>query len=96
MSNGATLNLPARVTVSRVLSSRYSDNLRPESWDDRREGSDEVVTSDQQQLKLWSDGGQSPPKPGWIILLTDGSATSGFKWTLYSIPPRTPMKAVQA
>ena len=80
------VSLPKRVIVSRVLESRYPEHRRPESWDERRAGTDVVLSSEQEQLKLWSDGGQSPPKAGWTIVLTDGSPAQGFKWTLYSVP----------
>ena len=74
-----------RVRVASIISSRYPDGFRPASWDERRDGVDLVRTIDGKELRLMSDGGQSPPKPGWEILLTEGDAHHGFRWTLYGI-----------
>lgn len=78
--------LPRRVRVGEVLRSRYADSGRPLSWDLRKEGIDEIQSSDGEALKLFSDGGQSTPKPGWTILLTEGNPNTGYRWTLYGIP----------
>lgn len=77
--------LPVRVTVDALLSSRYPDGLRPDSWDDRVAGND-LIKAGGKTIKLRSDGGQSPPQPGWVILLTEGDGSSGYLWTLYGIP----------
>lgn len=79
--------LRKRVTVKKVLSSRYSNSSRPQSWDDRKEGIDCIRTTSGEEIKLYSNGQQSTPKEGWVILLTDGSEDKGFSWTLYGIPP---------
>jgi hypothetical protein len=80
-----SIHLPMRVVVKEILDSRYPpDHNRPDSWDDRLEGLD-LVQTDFGQIKLLSDGGQSPPKSGWVILLTGGDNEKGFFWTLYGI-----------
>lgn len=79
---------PRRVTVGRVIASRYSDEQaaeRPFVWDERRDGVDTIETTDGEVLELWSEGMQSPPKPGWVILLRDQVA-DGCSWTLYALP----------
>lgn len=78
--------LPAEVQVEELLSSRYSSGERPASWDERQAGEDLVRTSEGQTLKLWSEGGQSPPRCGWRIILRSGTKESGYRWTLYSLP----------
>jgi hypothetical protein len=92
----------ARVQVAELVSSRYeaaADSLcepengrscsaRPLSWDERVGGVDIVTTVGGDSIKLFSSPMQSPPKPGWVILLTGGNSTDGYTWTLYGIPPR--------
>lgn len=73
---------PRRVKIRSVIRSRYEvrgDNrftigTKPLSWDQRIAGVDEVVTETGEQLRLFSNGGQSTPAPGWELLLT-GYAT---------------------
>ena len=82
---------PFRTTVSSVLQSRYGSDLpqgssRPSSWDDRKDGVDVVVTDSGETLRLYSDGQQSVPQKGWVILVTSGNNTSGFHWTLFGMP----------
>ena len=77
---------PQRIEVAEVVSSRYADNVRPSSWDLRKPGVDLIRTSEGRTIKLASDGGQSPPQPGWVILLTGGDANAGLTWTLYGMP----------
>jgi len=79
-------NLPVRLTVGEIVSSRYPDNKRPESWEARRAGLDVVRTEDGRTLRLASDGGQSPPQPGWVIMVTEGDLDAGYRWTLYGLP----------
>ena len=79
--------LPRRVIVKRIVSSRYAENLRPLSWDERKEGEDTIESGDGATVKLLSDGQQSPPKPGWVLLLTSGDDSVGYRWTLYGIRP---------
>lgn len=92
MSSSGTNGLK-RVTVSEIVSSRYPSNTRPEKWDERRSGVDTIRTSDGQILKLLSDGQQSPPLPGWSILLRGGDDVRGFEWTLYGIPQGCEVRA---
>lgn len=79
--------LRKRVTVKKVLSSRYATSSRPSSWDERKDGIDCIRTTSGEEIKLLSNGQQSTPKEGWVILLQDGSEEKGFTWTLYGIPP---------
>lgn len=92
----------ARVQVAELVSSRYEAAAaaccgpakergcaaRPLSWDERVDGVDVVKTVGGDSIKLFSSSMQSPPKPGWVILLTGGNSTDGYTWTLYGIPPR--------
>ena len=76
--------------VSELISSRYDGvtaSRRPNSWDERRAGVDEIRVPDGRVIKLVSSAMQSPPKPGWVIVLTDGNASDGYFWTLYGITP---------
>lgn len=82
----STADLPERVTVTAIVSSRYRGHVRPQSWDDRKAGVDTIQTSDGRTLKLQSDGQQSPPQVGWVILLSGGDDISGYLWTLYAMP----------
>ena len=87
-------SLPIRVQVAEQIASRYSTSPvagRPVSWDDRFPGIDVVRTEDGRTLRLASDGQQSCPASGWVILLSDGDAERGYRWTLYGLPAhRTP------
>lgn len=76
--------LPARLRVVKLLESRYQSGSRPLSWDERRAGVDVILTEDGKTIRLASDGQQSPPQPGWTILVSDGN-TEGYTWTLYGI-----------
>ena len=83
--------LPARIQVSQLVSSRYDDlyaqgllaDRRPSAWEMRRTGIDLVVDADGRIFKLQSGGQQSPPQPGWVIVLRGGSAEQGYEWTLH-------------
>jgi hypothetical protein len=79
-------NKPFRVQVAELISSRYLDGKRPLSWDNRCAGIDVVRSTDNKVIKLMSDGGQSPPQPGWIILVRPQDSEP-YAWTLYGIPP---------
>ena len=74
------------VSVKSVVSSRYPSGRRPLQWDERKEGIDVIRTTSGEELKLLSDGQQSPPEPGWTLMLTGGSAAAGYHWTLYGLP----------
>lgn len=80
------IKIPHRVRVAEIVSSRYPDNRRPFSWDQRREGIDIIRTADGSLLNLMSDGGQSPPQNGWEIMLTRPVEGNAFAWTLYGLP----------
>jgi hypothetical protein len=82
----STKSLPRQVSVAEVIRSRYPYEDRPLSWDERIEGIDVIRTSDDEVIRLFSDGMQSPPKKGWVVVLTGGSDESGYSWTLYGIP----------
>ena len=77
-----------RVTVSALRSSRYTSGSRPLGWEGRIEGIDTITTSEDEELTLFSDGQQSPPQPGWTILLMEKvseeslSSKDAYRWTL--------------
>ncbi len=82
--------------MSDLVSSRYDvvgpvgstvGHERPLLWEDRKEGLDVVRAEHGEVIKLYSSYMQSPPKPGWVIVLTGGDALQGYTWTLYGITP---------
>lgn len=84
-----------KVQVAELISSRYGKSVseRPLSWDKRKAGLDVIRSVDNKVIELWSDGGQSPPQPGWVILVNPGTPnphlpTKGEPWTLFGIPPK--------
>ena len=83
---GTITHFPTRLTVSSLESSRYGEENRPASWNDRFAGVDVIKTDDGETLRLLSDGGQSPPRKGWTIMILGGSADEGYRWTLYGLP----------
>ena len=91
MSSESLETIPFRDSVEELISSRYDsfEGQKPGSWDARSEGKDVVRLKSGKTVTLFSDGGQSPPKPGWIILLTDGNPSDGYNWTLYGIPRKS-------
>ena len=80
--------LPLRVQVESLERGRYVSVDRPESWDERHAGVDIVKTTEGKRVKLLSDGGQSTPQPGWVLMLTSGNSNDGYRWTLYGLPRR--------
>ena len=85
------LHVHAKVCVVEVVSSRYGTSdggARPLLWDERHEGFDIVRIEGGETLTLKSSAMQSTPKPGWILVLTGGSQSEGYTWTLYGITPR--------
>ena len=88
--SGATESVSApiyrRVRVTRLIRGRYGANDRPNCWDERLEGIDEVTIDGGEVLKLRSTPMQSPPRSGWVVMLTGGNAIDGFLWTLYGMP----------
>ena len=75
---------PRRVKIKSVIRSRYesrgdsrfTSGTKPLSWDQRIAGVDEVLTDTGEELKLFSNGGQSTPAPGWELLLTGYAAAN--------------------
>lgn len=76
------------VVVEKLISSRYRDNKRPLRWEERKEGIDVILTTENEEIRLYSTAQQSPPRPGWIIILR-GKKEDAFTWTLYGIKPHT-------
>jgi len=85
MTAEPAVSIPAEVEVSQLVESRYSEGRRPSAWKDRASGIDVIATSGGDVLKLQSNGQQSPPQPGWRIVLTGGDALAGYTWTLYGL-----------
>ena len=86
------IDIPSRIKVRQVLESRYNlqdydnkDLVRPLSWDQRISGVDVVETSDNQTLRLNSNGAQPVPQSGWDLLIYQGDADTGYQWTLYGM-----------
>lgn len=77
---------PARVRVAEIVRSRYPGHQRPLSWDRRMAGTDVIRSEEGETLELASDGGQSPPQPGWEVMLTGNRPDGTFTWTLYGLP----------
>ncbi len=85
-----------RVRVERLVSSRYSPKAtadtcspgveRPDSWDLRMGGVDVITVDGGETIRLASTPMQSPPKPGWVLMLTGGDSGKGATWTLYGMP----------
>lgn len=73
-----------RVVVKEVLKARYPE--RPRNWNERSAGIDIIKTEQGDTLELLSDGQQSPPKKGWVIMLREVDKEGRFTWTLYGIP----------
>jgi hypothetical protein len=81
---------PARIEVTELLSTRYDsavghNRTRPMEWGERLAGVDVVRVSGGHTVKLKSSAMQSPPKPGWVLMLTDGNDSEGYAWTLYGL-----------
>lgn len=85
-----------RICVTELIASRYDvieggarkvGSERPLFWDDRKEGLDVIRGASGEEVRLHSTFMQSPPKPGWVIVLTGGDAENGHSWTLYGITP---------
>ncbi|MFN4896940.1 MAG: hypothetical protein ACK5GN_05440 [Pseudomonadota bacterium] len=74
-----------RVCVDAVLSTRYESGERPASWDDRVGGIDVVQVDGGETIRLYSTPMQSPPKPGWVLMLTGVGPGQGLLWTLYGM-----------
>ena len=72
------------IAVSKVVSSRYEPGTRPVSWDERVTGEEVVVSDEGDEITLVSNGGQSSPAPGWLLLL-EQQDNSSYSWTLYGL-----------
>jgi hypothetical protein len=79
--------LNQRVQVQQIISSRYQHNLRPARWEQRLDGVDVILTTEGKEIRLMSDGGQSPPQIGWEIMITGEVSTGLYSWTLYGLGP---------
>ncbi|NMC61797.1 MAG: hypothetical protein GYA55_01375 [SAR324 cluster bacterium] len=77
--------LPKLVRVKKLLDSRYPCGEKPQSWDERIAGFDTILCDDGRTICLHSDGGQSPPKEGWLIVVSRGDEIKTYKWTLYGM-----------
>jgi hypothetical protein len=87
-------HLPKKIVVKARLSSRYDEHYadgrlqsgsRPARWENRIEGIDCVITDSGDRIDLLSDGQQSPPSEGWVLMLTSRNEV-GYGWTLYGLP----------
>ena len=80
--------LPSRVQVSEVVCSRY-DHLaageRPPGWEARKDGIDVVKATAGKVIALLSEGQQSVPAKGWVLMLRGGNPEDGYRWTLYGL-----------
>ena len=79
------MKLPKFIVVGKTLTSRYSDGIRPQTWDKRISGVEEVESVDGDRFVLNSEGGQSTPKPGWKIMLLSEHSEGTYSWTLQGI-----------
>ncbi len=94
VSRSSKMHLPQRIKVQALLQSRYSVEQcndfsglnRPANWDNRVSGQDQILTTEGHEILLRSNGAQSTPKVGWVLLLTSGNPAEGYDWTLYGIP----------
>jgi hypothetical protein len=86
----SSISFPVKVEVSELVLSRYGDKLenfsRPLIWENRISGIDVVKLNDGSEIRLLSDGQQTPPKKGWVLMLLGGDAHNGYEWTLYGMP----------
>ncbi len=93
-------DLPKRVTVSEVITSRYLPGTRPVSWDLRVPGFEVIRTTSGEEIVLASNGGQSTPAPGWQLLLTKEAQSETnnrvLEWTLYGVTPIGPSSLLRA
>ena len=93
-SSERNMHFSPKVTVVDVISTRYRSETeskggdRPISWDERVEGIDTIRAAGGEVLRLKSSAMQSPPKPGWVLVVTGGCDVEGYTWTLYGITPQ--------
>jgi hypothetical protein len=88
-------SLPKKIVIKSRLSSRYDEHYadgrlqagaRPSRWENRIAGVDRVLSESGDEIALMSDGQQSPPSEGWVVMLTE-QRVEGYTWTLYGLPP---------
>jgi hypothetical protein len=78
-----------RFTVKSVSNSRYSSGVcRPQNWEQRVSGVETVTTECGKTLRLFCDGQQSTPQPGWVIVVDSKSVREdgSVNWTLFGMP----------
>lgn len=84
------IELPRRVTVKAIEGGRYLPGTRPDSWDKRYSGLEEVRLVGGEVVTLWSSGGQSTPNENWELMLTSKrvseEGSTCYEWTLYGLP----------
>ncbi len=81
------MSLPRRVVIKETIKGRYAPGTKPQRWDERVSGTDQVLTADGEELALNSGGAQCSPASGWELLLTGQTDTGEYRWTLYGIHP---------
>ncbi len=79
------MKLPKFIVVGKTLTSRYGDGVRPQNWDQRISGVEEIESVDGVHFVLNSEGGQSTPQPGWKIMLLSEYSEGTYSWTLQGI-----------
>jgi hypothetical protein len=79
------VKLPKFIVVGKILTSRYANGVRPQSWDQRSSGIEEIESVDGVRFVLNSEGGQSTPQPGWKIMLLSEHSEGAYSWTLQGI-----------
>lgn len=81
------MKLPKFIVVGKTVTSRYADCVRPQNWDQRIAGIEEVESIDGVRFVLNSEGGQSTPQPGWKIMLLSEHSEGAYSWTLQGFEP---------
>jgi hypothetical protein len=80
------------VVVNEVISGRYPGGIKPRDWSQRVSGIDVVMDENGRVFKLFSEGDQSVPRKGSILVLepiTTHSVENLYRWTLYGFKPET-------
>lgn len=80
------LSIPSSTSVQPGFDAALT---KPLAWEERVSGQDIVEGSDGNTYVLSSDGSQSVPQPGWVLMAVDGDPKTGFSWTLYGILPNS-------
>lgn len=79
------MKLPKFIVVGKTVVSRYADGIRPQNWDQRVSGIEEIESVDGVHFVLSSEGGQSTPQPGWKIMLLSEQTEGIYSWTLQGV-----------